>query len=126
MDLSIYLAKVMGLYLVIAYVSVLTNNKIIPSMIKDIIKDKGLMMFGGALALIMGLLVVLTHNIWSADWIGLVTLLGWVVLVKGAVMFLFPGQFPKWATNLNSNAIIIASVVMLVIGIYLTYIGFTV
>lgn len=120
------LAKIMGLFLIIMFVSVLVNKKLVPNLIKDVVKDTAFMFFSGAMTLILGLFLVLTHNIWTADWVGLVTLLGWIVLVKGAVLSLFPEQTPDWATNISSNVIAAGSVIMLIVGIYLTYVGFTV
>ena len=125
METSILLAKIMGLYLIIMFVSVLINKKLMPSLIKDVIKDTALMMFGGAMTLILGLLLVLTHNIWTADWVGLVTLLGWLVLIKGLALVLFPEQSPSWVTKIKSGTIAAGSVIMLKVGIYLTYVGFT-
>lgn len=125
MTASIFLAKVMGLYLVIVYVSVLLNKKLMPALIKDVAKNTGFTMFGGAMALIVGLLVVLTHNVWSPDWIGLVTLLGWVILIKGVLMVLMPKKAPKWGMNISDNALTVSAIIMLLIGIYLTYVGFT-
>ncbi len=82
-------------------------------------------MFSGAMALIVGLLVVLNHNIWTTDWVGLVTLLGWIALIKGVLMVLIPKKAPKWGLKISDNALFITSVIMLLIGLYLTYTGFT-
>jgi len=126
MELSILLAKIMGLFLVIVFVSVLVNKKLVPNLVKDVSKDTSFMLFSGAMTLILGLLLVLNHNIWTADWVGLVTLFGWLVMIKGAVLVLFPEQTPDWAVKINNTAITVGSIIMLVVGIYLTYAGFTV
>lgn len=124
MDTSIFLAKVMGLYLIIVYVSVLINKKLMSTLIKDIAKNTAFIVFGGAFALIIGLLVVLTHNIWEVSWVGLVTLLGWVVLIKGVLLVLMPKKAPKWGLNISDTVITTSAVIMLIIGVFLAYIGF--
>jgi hypothetical protein len=39
---------------------------------------------------VMGMVIVALCNVWNADWRVLVTLLGWLTVVKGAVITLFP------------------------------------
>ncbi|MFH1326220.1 MAG: hypothetical protein ABIH48_02010 [Candidatus Falkowbacteria bacterium] len=126
MELSILLAKVMGLFTIISAVAVLLNRKMVNGIIKDLAKHISLGMFGGALDLIVGLLIVLQHNIWSADWVGLITLFGWLALIEGTVLLLFPKGYVKWVEKFSDNAINVIVFIGLLIGIYLTYMGFTV
>ncbi len=124
MELSILLAEIMGLYLIIMSISVLVNKKLMPDLIKDVAKNATLMLFGGAITLILGLFLVLIHNVWTADWVGLITLLSWLVLLKGLVLVIFPEKALSLGVKMQGNVITVSSVIMLVVGIYLTYIGF--
>ncbi len=45
----------------------------------------------GLLTLPVGLLLVVTHNVWVADLTVIVTLLGWAWTIKGTLYLLFPG-----------------------------------
>jgi len=47
----------------------------------------------GLYAVLMGLLVVLTHNIWTADLRVIVTVLGWLALASGVVLLLVPEAY---------------------------------
>ena len=47
-------------------------------------------LFSGLYALLMGLAVVVLHNLWVADARVIVTILGWVALVIGVVLLLAP------------------------------------
>lgn len=47
-------------------------------------------LLSGLYALLMGLVVVLSHNLWVKDLRVLVTLLGWLALVSGAVLLIIP------------------------------------
>jgi hypothetical protein len=44
----------------------------------------------GLYAVLMGLLVVLTHNIWTSDLRVIVTVLGWLALASGVVLLFVP------------------------------------
>ncbi len=121
MELSLFLAELMGLYLVIMAVAFLVNQKMLQKVIDDYEKIPGFtLVFGGAVALIMGLLVVLTHNVWVSGWPVLVTILGWVTLIKGVSVLMFPSAMMGIAKKFHSAASRNGSlVIMLVVGLYL-------
>lgn len=47
----------------------------------------------GLYATLMGLVIVLCHNLWVADMRVLVTLIGWLALGSGALLLLFPEAY---------------------------------
>lgn len=74
---------------------------------------------------LMGLLIVLNHNLWSTAPEVVVSLLGWVALVKGAVYFLIPVQLAKLGKSvMNTGLLSFGTLLILVLGGYMTYVGF--
>ena len=61
----------------------------------DLANSKGLLWVTGFITFIMGTVLVALHNVWSADWRVLVTLLGWLTVIKGAVIMLFPSSMMR-------------------------------
>lgn len=55
-------------------------------------------LLGGLYALFMGIVIVLAHNLWVADARVLVTLVGWVALLTGAVLLYVP-EAMAWAVR---------------------------
>jgi len=47
------------------------------------IKNEELYYFSGAIAFVADVAIVLHHNLWVADWRDIITVLGWVSIVKG-------------------------------------------
>jgi hypothetical protein len=45
----------------------------------------------GMWILILGTIMVLFHNVWIAGWPVIITILGWLTLIKGAMFIIFPG-----------------------------------
>lgn len=127
MEVSIYLAKVIGLYLIITAIAILINNQKIKPIMADFVRTPALMFITGFICLVLGLLLVVGHNIWVADWRVLITLIGWLTLLKGATRFAWPQWDSKMVTYFieNKNPIYIAAIINLVIGLYLAYVGFT-
>ena len=126
MDISIYLARVFGIYLVVACLAILFNKKHIPKLVHDLSSNLGLIVFSGFIHLFLGLLVVVAHNIWTFDYRGLVTLIGWIGMVKGGVRLLAPTKITRWGEKFaNSKNLTVWGIVWFIIGFYLICTGFS-
>lgn len=125
MDISIFLAKVLGLYLLIIALAMLVNAKNIRALLAES-NNTSFVFLTGTIALIIGVLLVVTHNIWEADWKVLITILGWLTLIKGIVRLFFPEYVLRMTARFvqNSRAYFVIDVILLIVGIYLSYVGF--
>jgi hypothetical protein len=90
MEISLFLARFLGWLLVILGLIFLLRKKVLFEMFRSV-ENKGFVMLSGYLALILGLVTVILHNLWVADWRVTITILGWIALVKGIVRIGFPG-----------------------------------
>jgi hypothetical protein len=125
METSIYLAKLIGpIYLVVA-AGLLLNQEHYRTVAKEFAANPALFYLSGVIALIIGGLIVLLHNVWSG-WALVITLLGWAAIAKGAVRMLTP----QWATGVigkmiaSENALTATSLLALALGAYLTAMGY--
>lgn len=127
MDISIYLARVFGIYLVVASVAMLINKKHLSKILQDFSNSIGLVVFSGFTHLFLGLLVVVAHNVWAPDFRGLVTLMGWVGIVKGGLRLLAPTKISRFGEEFaGGKKLVVWGIVWLAVGIYLLYSGFVV
>jgi hypothetical protein len=82
----------------------------------------------GAITLIAGPTMVLTHNIWSGGALGvIVTLVGWITLIKSLSFLFLPPQIEAglFLKRLHYEQLFyLYCAFSLVLGIYLTYSGF--
>ena len=125
MELSIFLAKVLGLYLIIAPAAVLLNRRHLPRITEEFSQSLALIVLSGFVALVLGLLVVVSHNIWSADWRVIITILGWLTLAKGIFRILLPHKVSQAARMSARPWWIVVLVIFIALGAYLTYVGFS-
>jgi len=54
------------------------------------------------LLVVLGSVMIRTHNVWAADWRVLVTIVGWALLVKGGALLLAPGllsSYGEWSES---------------------------
>ena len=121
MELTIFLAKVIGAYLIICGASILLKQKSLPSLADQILNSLPLRYLAGTISLVLGLLLVGSHNFWGSLPQMVVSLVGWAALLKGASLMLLPentlaGLLKIWR---NKNLIIVGGVVAIALGVYL-------
>jgi hypothetical protein len=91
--LTIFLAKLIGLYCVVMAGGMIINGKSALAAIDGMIRSPQLLLMSGIMALPAGLALVIGHNVWSAGPLALVvTLIGWLVLVKAIALIAVPQQ----------------------------------
>lgn len=126
--MSMLLAQVVGPLMALIGLGVLFNPTTFSLMMEEMNSGKQyLVLFvTGMITTILGLLVVLSHNVWVWDWSLLITLLGWATLIKGAVMLLFPKASMSISRFYQgkSGLVVGAGLIALVIGLVLSYYGF--
>jgi hypothetical protein len=81
MEISIFFAKFWGsLFIILGLASL--GAKFLGKVIK-MTEDKTVTVSTGYITFLLGLVTVILHNIWVADWRVAITILGWVTLLKG-------------------------------------------
>lgn len=79
----------------------------------------------GFLAIIFGVLIVTTHHYWENDWRMIISIFGWIALVKGVLLIIAPEQAQGFRYSLlkPENTKIIAYL-LLALGVLFGYFGF--
>ena len=90
MQTSIFLAKLIGPVMIIVGLAVLINQDEFRKLAQDFVGNRALMFLSGLILLPAGLAIVLVHNVWRLDWRVLITIVGWLVTISGAVRLLAP------------------------------------
>jgi hypothetical protein len=125
MEVSLFLAKVLGFYFLIAGVALLTQYKEWQAMITDFVKNKHAKFVSGAIILFLGLVMAVAHNIWSSDWRAVITLIAWLAVMKGIMYLLVPQESLGNVMKLFKAREWYATwgVVAILLGLYLIYQG---
>jgi uncharacterized membrane protein len=126
MEISMFIAKIFGLCYLVVGVGLAFNRKLFQKTMKDFCENSALVFLSGLSALVIGVVIILVHNIWVANWTVIITLIGWAAFTKGAWMLIFPNtvcQFIK-AYLKNENLLTLHLVIVLIFGGVLTFFGF--
>jgi len=125
MDLSTFVAQIAAVAYLSIGVGMLVDKKHYKKLFDSILKDMSVMYLGGFMALIAGFAIVTFHNVWVQDWTILITIIGWLALIKGVLLLVFPSVFMKWVkTMFKTKHLSRYSFVILFIGLVFGYFGF--
>ncbi len=121
--ISLFLATVIGWYLVITSVFLLFRHETLKSAMNDVLAQRGLLLILAIITLILGLLLVASHNIWVMGWPVVITLFAWLVLITGLLRLFLPDMAIKMGHAFLHHPVRmkIAGVVFLIIGLFLLY-----
>ncbi|WP_024771137.1 hypothetical protein [Aquimarina macrocephali] len=123
MDTSMFLAKFWGWYLIIFFFILSFNPNRIKQIFEDL-KDQKFVIVTSFVAIIVGLLNILFHNIWEPNWKFIVTAIGWISLGIGLLLFIFPKGTAKWLEFINIKLVQVLYVLLFLTGILLLNAGY--
>jgi hypothetical protein len=126
--LTIFLAKLLGLYCVIAALAMMTRKQSTVATFKALIANPPLLLLVEVLGLAGGLAMIIGHNIWSGGALPIVvTLVGWLMAIRGAgLLALSPNAAMKVFEAFRYEQLFYFYMgATLLLGLYLTYAGFS-
>ena len=125
-SLSIFLAKFLGLSLLIIGIALFSKYKDFQDTVKDVSKNDAIMTIVSIMPLISGLALVISHNVWEMKWIVVITIISWLILITGFVRLFFHKEMMKKMAKMsgNKNYFIYSGIVLFLVGLYLCGKGF--
>jgi len=126
---TVFLSKLFGSYYIFAALSMVLHKQSFVETVTAVLHNSLVMFIVSIITLLGGLALVLAHNFWSSGALAVVvTLVGWITLVKGLLfLFLTPEMEAElFLTNLHyAQLFYLYTAISFVLGVYLAYGGFT-
>lgn len=122
-----YLSRLIGLYCLLVGLSMIVHKQTTVESITETVHHAPAVLLSSIFALAAGLAIVIGHNVWSGGVPAvLVTLVGWITLIKGLLLlFLTPQATVGFFEAAHYGQMFYLYVaITLVLGIALTYGGF--
>ncbi|MBT8384323.1 MAG: hypothetical protein KJO83_01290 [Bacteroidia bacterium] len=117
-DISIFLAKFWGWYLIIFFLILSLNPKRIVQIFEDL-KDQKFVIITSFIAIMIGLINILLHNEWEDNWTLIITFMGWISLFIGLSLFIFPEKTINWMNIINVKFFQVLYMLLFLLGIFL-------
>jgi hypothetical protein len=123
--LTVFLARFIGLFTILLLLGLLVRGSAI---VEAAVADWPVMLVYAIISLAIGLAMILGHNVWSGGALPVVvTLVGWLILAKGLLLLsLTPEVLTRVFGRMQyGEHMYLYFAPALVVGIYLTWAGFT-
>lgn len=124
--LTLSLATAMGVYMIAGGLSGLISRDRWRGILDEFMARPGLTYMAGVFVFVMGVAIILAHNIWTDPLAIVVSLIGWVAAIEGLVLIAYPDPLLKWAVSfVRPGAIVAFAVFTIVFGVVLLVLGLT-
>jgi uncharacterized protein YjeT (DUF2065 family) len=126
MQASLFLAKLIGPVMLVVGLAVFANPRGFREMAEESLANRALLFLSGLLIMPAGLAIVLTHNIWVADWRVIITLFGWLNVIGGAMRLFGPRFAVKAGHAILQQPLFtpLAAAIWVVLGLLFCFFGY--
>ncbi len=123
-DIQIF--QIISLVYLTIGIGILINPDFYKKLLESFIEDITALYFGGIMALVIGYLVVAFHNTWTKDFSVIITIVGWIALIKGILIIVRPKIMIALTKAIVSkgNFLKIEAIAIIVLGLALAGLGF--
>jgi hypothetical protein len=124
-SLSIFLAQLAGPTLLALGLGIFFSKDYYTRVYRDLEKEPLAVMMAGLTTLIAGIVLVLNHNIWENLATGIISAIGWLSILKGLVLIIYPKTASKMGDMVAQGKFFnIIAVLTIIIGGYLSYMAY--
>src|SRR5262245_16305406 len=130
MDTSRSLARLMGPILLVIGIGMafglMMEGEGYANVLKEFIANRALIFLTGVLALLAGVAIVNVHNVWVPDWRVIVTVLGWLLVLRGIMLLVFPLTVQVFGDRVAASAagVTAGAALTFVLGATLCMVGY--
>jgi hypothetical protein len=123
----VLIARLVGPLFVVLGIGCLVNQTLYADMIGQAILVPVVIYLSGIMAFLAGVGILNGYSGWSADWRVIITILGWLLVIAGVIRIILPAIAAAAGIGLYSGAyaIAIVGIIVLVIGGFLSFKGYS-
>ena len=126
MSISVILAQAIGLSLTIIGGGMLIRGPKLKPSLKLFLTNPEITVLSGVLTLALGILIVVSHNLWVMDWRVMITILGYLSILRGIVRMFYPefviNKSMIWLESKKGYNI--GLIITFLVGVLLLYLGY--
>jgi len=118
--------QIFSLFYINVGIGILVNPGFYKKLFEDFIENAAVLYLGGAMALTIGYLILAFHNTWTRDLSVIITIFGWLALIKGIVILVQPKLMIALSRVIlkNENILKIEAIVIIILGVAFSFLGF--
>lgn len=122
--LEVQIFQVLGIIYLAVGLGMIINTKDYKKMISDFSENNSVKYISGVLALFVGYLLVtfFSSDSWNSTLV--LTVIGWIAIVKGVLILIFPKLMNKIIKRIKERLIFSIGILAVVLGIVFIYLGY--
>ena len=125
--MSVWIPSRMGPVILAFGLFLVTAPAALQGITRRFLSDAPLILMSGVLAMLGGLAIINTHNLWRLDWSVLITVFGWALFVGGSLRVIAPHLVVRAGEAMieQTGVTRIAGIVWWLLGLFLTVKGYS-
>jgi hypothetical protein len=102
------------------------NPDFYKKLFEDFIENASALYLGGIMALAFGYLIVAFHNTWTKDLSVIITIVGWLALIKGILILIQPKIIVALSKAImkKESFLKVEAIVVIILGLAFSFLGF--
>jgi len=127
--MELIIERAVALFYLIAGLSCIIQARIWIDLSKELLKKPSSLIVWSIQFLPFGLIVILGHNLWVADWRVIITLVGWLATIKCVLYLLFPrwsAFILNWSDMFLRRYLTVGGAIIAALGMLLTFMSFSI
>lgn len=119
MDTTILVAKVLGIYLVVAGLFLIVKGKTLPHMLRDFFDHPAVCYLTGIILIFLSSMYLIQYNIWDGTWKTAITVFVWLIMIKGLAYVFVPQTLNEITVKKFRGMFVIYGLIAILVGIYM-------
>lgn len=121
MDTPTLVAKILAVYLAVSGLFILIKGKTLPHLLRDFFDHPAVSYLSGIILIFLSSMYLIQYNIWDGSWKTIVTVLVWLIAIKG-LFYIFAPKALSNIYNSKTRALFNAySVLAIIVGVYIFF-----
>jgi uncharacterized protein YjeT (DUF2065 family) len=118
--------QIFSLVYIAVGIGILINPDFYKKLFEDFIENASALYLGGIMALAFGYLIVAFHNTWTKDLSVIITIVGWLALIKGILILIQPKIIVALSKAImkKESFLKVEAIVVIILGLAFSFLGF--
>ena len=118
--------QIFSLVYIAVGIGILINPDFYKKLFEDFIENASVLYLGGITVLVVGYLILAFHNTWTKDLSVIITIFGWLALIKGILILIQPKIMIALSKAMvkKESILKIEAIAVIVLGLAFSFLGF--
>ncbi len=123
MDITIVVARLLGLYLIVSGLFLVFRGKTVTHLLKDFYDHEAIVYLTGTILIFLSSAYLIGHNIWNGNWETIITIIAWVVFLKGVSYIFIPRALNSLSIQRYKSLFGVYGFMTIIVGVTLFFLG---